>query len=68
MLNQHNVAISDKFLLSFEEASCYFGVGINKLRAMANNSGTPDWIVTNGSHRLIKRVRLEEILLKAESI
>lgn len=67
-MRKQNVPISEKFLLSFEEASSYFGVGINKLRSMANNSSNPDWVLNNGGHRLIKRVRLEKILLEAESI
>ena len=59
---------SDKFLLSFEEAAEYFHIGETKLRKLADSSGSSDWVIHNGSHRLIKRVRLEEILLKSESI
>ncbi len=59
---------SDKFLLSFEEAAEYFHIGETKLRKLADSSGSSDWVIQNGSHRLIKRVRLEEVLLKSESI
>lgn len=62
------VAIADKFLLSFEEASKYFGIGENKLRAMAEYEQNPDWILWNGCRKLIKRVRLEQILLESETI
>ena len=59
------VNIENKFLLTFTEASQYFNIGENKLRNMASLEQNPDWIVYNGYRRLIKRVRLEEILLKS---
>ena len=59
------VNIENKFLLTFTEASQYFNIGENKLRNMASLEQNPDW---NGYRRLIKRVRLEEILLKSETI
>lgn len=59
---------SDKFLLSFEEAAEYFHIGETKLRKLADSSGSSGWVINNGNRRLIKRVRLEEILLKSESI
>lgn len=64
-MNNKSISISDKFLLSFEEASTYFGIGINKLRAMAQDS--PDWCVWNGQRRLIKREKLEKYLLNVTS-
>ena len=60
--------ISEKLLLTFEEAAGYFGIGKNKLRNMANYGETPDWIVHNGKKTLIKRVLLERYLLDAETI
>lgn len=60
--------LSDKFLLTFAEASRYFGIGENKLRNMASIAEHPDWVLYNGSRQLIKRVRLEQILMAAESI
>lgn len=62
------VEIPDKFLLSFEEASRYFGIGENKLRNMADCGQNPEWILYNGRRRLIKRVLLEKILLESEAI
>lgn len=62
------VNIADKFLLTFAEASQYFGIGENKLRNMAELQQNPDWLIWNGSRRLIKRVRLEQILLESETI
>lgn len=66
-MKRNTVPISEKVLLTFSEAAAYFNLGENKLRNLANND-TPDWILNNGSHKLIKRVRLEEVLLKSESI
>ncbi len=62
------VNIENTFLLTITEASQYFNIGENKLRNMASLEQNPDWIVYNGYRRLIKRVRLEEILLKSETI
>ncbi len=67
-MERKTISLSDKFLLTFTEASRYFGIGENKLRNMASLEQNPDWIVYNGYRRLIKRVRLEEILLKSETI
>lgn len=62
------VNIENKFLLTFAEASQYFGIGENKLRNMANIAHNPDWLLYNGSRLLIKRVKLEKILLESETI
>lgn len=67
-MKRETTNLSDKFLLTFPEASQYFGIGENKLRNMANIAHNPDWLLYNGSRQLIKRVRLEEILLKSETI
>ena len=60
--------IPEKFLLTFDEAASYFGIGENKLRNMASYGDTPDWVVHNGKRMLIKRVLFEEYLLKEETI
>lgn len=60
--------LSTKFLLTFEEASRYFGIGENKLRSMTSYGDTPDWVVHNGKRMLIKRVLFEKYLLNAETI
>lgn len=67
-MKENKVSLSEKFLLTFDEAACYFGIGSNKLRKMADFQQNPKWIVKNGSHRLIKRVLFEEVLLKSETI
>lgn len=64
----NNISIKDKFLLTFTEASQYFGIGEGKLRNMANIEENPSWILYNGQRALIKRVQLEKILLESETI
>ncbi len=52
------VSLSEKFLLTFEEASAYFGIGESKLRNMASyKERIPNWLVMNGTHKLIKRTK-----------
>lgn len=50
-----------------EEASAYFGIGINKLREMTNDSNCP-YVLWNGNKRMIKRKALEKFLEAAYSI
>ena len=65
--NTKDVAIADKALLTLEEASKYFNIGINKLRIMTNEENCP-YVVWNGSKRLIKRKPFEEYLYSSYSI
>lgn len=61
------VAICHKYLLTLEEAALYTGIGINKLREMSNGENC-DFVVWNGSRRMLKRKKLEEFLNAAYSI
>lgn len=67
-MRDNKISLSEKFLLSFEEAAKYFGIGEQKLRNMASLEENPKWVIQSGYRRLIKRVLLEEVLLKAETI
>ena len=53
--------IWEKKLLSIDEAAKYFGIGTNKLREMTAGEDC-DYVVWNGSKRLIKRERFGEFL------
>jgi len=68
MSEKRTTNVSEKFLLTFDEAASYFGIGRNKLRNMASYGDPPDWLLRNGNRTLIKRVRLEQYLLDAETI
>lgn len=61
------IPVWEKANLSLEEAAAYFGIGINKLRDMTNESNCP-FVLWNGSKRLIKRKALEKYLEAAYSI
>mgnify|MGYP001098055596 FL=1 len=64
---KERVAICEKYLLTLEEAALYTGIGINKLREMSNGENC-DFVVWNGSRRMLKRKKLEEFLNAAYSI
>ena len=66
MSEKRTTNVSEKFLLTFDEAASYFGIGRNKLRSMAGYGDPPAWILYN--RILVKRVLLEKYLLDAETI
>lgn len=61
------IPIWQKANLTLEEASAYSGIGINRLRKLADTNNC-SFVLWCGSKRLIKRVKLEEYLNKQFSI
>ena len=61
------IPIWKKSNLTLDEASAYFGIGVNKLRSMTDDENCP-FVLWCGSKRLIKRVKLDEYLLNVYSI
>lgn len=61
------VLIFEKSNLTLEEASAYFGIGINKLREITNDKNCK-FVLWVGSKRLIKRKACENYLDKQFSI
>ena len=61
------VPIWEKATLSLEEAAAYSGIGIHKLRQIADTKNCP-FILWNGHKRLIKRKKLDEYIENAYSI
>ena len=61
------ISIWKKSNLTLDEASAYFGIGVNKLRSMTDDENCP-FVLWCGSKRLIKRVKLGEYLLNVYSI
>ena len=61
------VPISEKCLLTLDEADQYTGLGHQKLRDISNGDDC-NFVLWNGSKRMLKRARLEEYLNKAYSI
>lgn len=61
------VPIWEKANLTLTEAAAYFGIGMNKLRAMSDIENCK-FVLWCGSKRLIKRKVLEEYLANEYSI
>lgn len=64
---QREMEISKKYLLTLEEAANYTGIGINKLREISNEDSC-NFVLWNGTRRLLKREKLESYLNDAYSI
>ena len=64
---KNEVPIWEKSNLTLEEASKYFGIGINKLREITSAENCK-YVIWCGSKRLIKRKMLEEYFEKVYSI
>ena len=65
--HEKEVPIWEKSNLTLEEASAYFGIGINKLRDMTNDRNCK-YVIWCGNKRLIKRKLFDEYLEKTYSI
>ena len=61
------VPVSDKALLTLEEASSYFNIGINKLRELTNSEDCK-FVIWCGNKCLIKKNMFCEYLDKQYSI
>lgn len=67
LLMNQKVPIWEKSNLTLEEASAYFGIGINKLRELSDDENC-SFVLWCGSKRLIKRRILEKYLERTYSI
>ena len=66
-MKNKTLSISEKSLLTLEEAAAYFNIGINRIRTMTNGDDCP-YVLWSGNRRLIKRKPFEEYLYKQYSI
>lgn len=64
---KREVPIWCKSNLTLEEAAAYSGIGVNKLRQLTDEKNC-DFVLWNGSKRLIKRVKLDDYLNRVYSI
>ena len=62
-----DIGISEKCLLTLDEAAKYTGIGINKLREISSSDDC-DFILWNGSRRMFKKEKLKNYLYGAYSI
>lgn len=61
------VPIWEKSTLTLEEAAAYTGIGVNKLRDLSADERC-EFVLWNGSKRMLKRRKLEDYLERAYSI
>ena len=66
-MTTNTISPGDKFGLTIEEASQYFGIGQKKLRQMTAAEDCP-YVLWVGGKRLIRRQDMEEYLKKQFSI
>ena len=62
MSNKPSVPVKDKFLQTLNEASEYFGIGVNKLRELTDKPEVMNCILYVGNRRMIKRKNMEDYL------
>ena len=55
------IPLNEKYTLSIKEAATYFGIGIKKMRRLAEEH-TSSFAVMSGNRYLIIRTRFEEFL------
>lgn len=67
MAEMNRIPLGEKVMLTLEEAANYTGIGINKLRELSNCENC-DFVLWNGTKRLLKRKKLEEYLNNSYSI
>ena len=62
-----NIPMSEKYTLSIKEAAAYFGIGIKKMRRLAEDH-TDTFAVLSGNRYLIIRTKFEEFLCNNSTI
>ena len=65
---ENQVPIKDKFCLTIDEASEYFGIGEKKLSKIVAENLNSDFVIQNGVKYLIKRKRFESFLNEISAI
>jgi len=59
--------LNEKYTLTINEAAVYFGIGIKKIRRLAEEH-TDTFAIQNGNRFLIIRTKFEEFLVQTSSI
>ena len=67
MNNKYYVPISEKVLLTVEEAASYSNIGINKISELLNNP-LCEFVLHVGKKRLVKRKKFEKYIEKTLEI
>lgn len=61
-MSNSDVPIWKKYTLTIEEASKYFRIGENKLRKLAEENPSSNWVLYNGNRIQIKRKQFEKLI------
>ena len=61
-MSNTDVPIWEKYTLTIEEASKYFRIGENKLRKLAEENLSANWVIVNGNRIQIKRKQFEKVI------
>ena len=56
------VPVYEQYTMTINEASCYFRIGENKLRRMAEENPNAPWYLMNGNRIQIKRKQFEKFI------
>ena len=67
-MSNFDVPIWEKYTLTIEEASKYFRIGENKLRKLAEENPTSNWVRLNGNRLQIKRKQFEKVIDTLDTI
>ena len=67
-MNYTDVPIWEKYTLTIEEASKYFRIGENKLRKLAEENLSSNWVLLNGNRIQIKRKQFEKVIDTLDTI
>ena len=65
---QNQLSVSDKYLLTIEEAAVYFGVGQKRLRRIVTENPDAEFLVSVGNRTLFKRKLFEEYIDNATCV
>lgn len=61
-MNKAEVPVWEKYVLTIEEASRYFGIGVNKLRRIVDENQDASFVLRNGNRNEIKRKMFEQFV------
>ena len=61
-MSNTDVPIWERYTLTIEEASKYFRIGEKKLRKIAEENKSSNWVIFNGNRVQIKRKQFEKII------
>ena len=67
-MSNFDVPIWEKYTLTREEASKYFRIGENKLRKLAEENLSSNWVLLNGNRIQIKRKQFEKVIDTLDTI